>query len=50
MFDSEPMFDPEKAKAKVVRLWSVIMFVLFAIAFLIWAAFWVSPTGLPVGR
>ena len=43
MFDPEPMFDPEKAKAKVVRLWSVVLFLLFAIAFLIWGFFWVSP-------
>ena len=49
MFDPEPP-DPEEAKAKEVRLWSVILFVLFAIAFLIWATFWISPTGLPVPR
>jgi hypothetical protein len=49
MFDRKPT-DPEEAKAKEVRLWSVILFVLFAIAFLIWASFWISPTGLPTGR
>jgi hypothetical protein len=50
IFDPEPMFDPEKANAKVVRLWSVLLFLLFAIAYLIWGFFWVSRTGFPVPR